>query len=274
MLVDLRPHLRPGEHVIRIRANRTLYYDRLWVAEVVDVAPIEGPTSSRLTAASMPMTGATFRWLGYPRRSLPGGTLPDIFDYHDPLPQADWGTHAGLLTRYGDVRALLAAPDNHLVVMGHGEEIALEFDGHQQAPPPDGWQRTYFFYANGFEKGYEITSAHADTVGPLPFQGMPAFPFAAGGSSARRALPRVPVRVEHAPPVPAGARRRRSRPQRRPAGTAGPTVGDGTLRERARIPLTVRPGGGDPDAPRARGRPACGRARQTHRRWWCVRGTA
>ncbi len=218
MLVDLRPYLRAGEHVIRIRANRTLYYDRLWVADAVAEAPIEGPTSGRLAAASMPMTGAMFRWLGYPRRSLPGGSLPDEFDYHDPLPQADWGTHAGLLTRYGDVRALLAAPDNHLVVMGHGEEIALEFDGHQQAPPPDGRQRTYFFYANGFEKGYEIASAHADTVGPLPFQGMPAFPFAAVAAPHDVRYLEYQDRVEHAPPVPASARRRRSRPQRRPAG--------------------------------------------------------
>jgi Flp pilus assembly protein TadD len=179
MLVDLRPYLRPGEHVIRIRANRTLFYDRIWVANAVDGVPIDRPASTQLAAVVTPMAGADFRWLGYPRRSLPGGTLPDIFDYHDVLPEADWGTHAGLLTRYGDVRALLVAPDNRMVVMGHGEEVALQFDASRLTPVRGGWQRTYFFYANGFEKGYEITSAHADTVGPLPFQGMPAFPFAA-----------------------------------------------------------------------------------------------
>lgn len=194
MLVDLRPHLRPGEHVVRIAANRTLYYDRIWVAEALDVAALDAQAPSRLTSVSLPMAGAAFRWLGYPRRSLPGGTLPDVFDYHDVLPQADWGTHAGLLTRYGDVRPLLSAVDDQLVVMGHGEEVALEFDAGQQPPPTPGWQRTYFFYANGFEKGYEITSAHADTVGPLPFQGMSALPLAA--DAAPRGLPYLEYLLE------------------------------------------------------------------------------
>jgi Flp pilus assembly protein TadD len=179
MLVDLRPYLRGGEHIVRIRGNRTLYYDRIWVAEALDARPIDARSSDVRSPVSLPTASAMFRWLGYPRRVLPDGALPDVFDYQEIEPEADWGTHAGLLTRYGDVRPLVAAPDSHVVVMGHGEELALEFDASAQSPLRAGWQRTYFFYGNGFEKGYEISSAHADTVGPLPFQGMRAFPFSA-----------------------------------------------------------------------------------------------
>lgn len=177
MAVDLRPYLRPGENVVRIRGNRTLYYDRLWVGEASSVQALGDTSGPALPSTMLPTSSASLRWLGYPRRSLPDGRLPDVFDYQRLEPEADWGTHAGWLTRYGDVRALLDAADDRMVVMGHGEEVALRFDGRSLRPLRPGWTRTWFFYANGFEKGYEITSAHAETVDPLPFQGMPGFPF-------------------------------------------------------------------------------------------------
>jgi hypothetical protein len=100
-----------------------------------------------------------------------------VFDYHDLLPHAEWGTHAGLLTRYGDVRPLVDAVDDRFVIMGHGEEVALSFDASVLRELTAGWTRTFFFYANGFEKGYELATPSADTVGPLPFQAMGSYPY-------------------------------------------------------------------------------------------------
>ena len=176
-LVDLRPYLREGEQVVRISANRTIYYDRIWIGDASSRQPLAPHAGAHLVVTPVPRTDAELRWLGYPRRTLPGGTLPDEFDYQDIQPTAEWGTHAGLLTRYGNVGDLLESIDDRLVIMGHGEEVALEFDAARLPPLRNGWTRTWFFYANGFEKGYEITSAHAETVGPLPFQGMSAFPY-------------------------------------------------------------------------------------------------
>ena len=177
VLIDLTPYLRPGERVIRIRANRTIYYDQIWVGEAAADQVLEtAAVSSVMRVTRVPLDAARLQWLGYPRRRLPDGHLPEVFDYEDPQPEADWGTHAGWLTRYGDVRPLVVAVDSRFVVMGHGEEVALTFDGASLPPLGEGWRRTFFFYANGFEKGYELHSAHAETVDPLPYQGMPGYP--------------------------------------------------------------------------------------------------
>jgi hypothetical protein len=123
-----------------------------------------------------PLRSAQLGWLGYPRRFLQGGKLPEIFKYSEILPEADWGTHSGLLTRYGDVLPLLSSPDDQFVVMEHGEEIALSFDGRGLPAVQPGWRRTFFFYSNGFTKGYELHSGESETVDTLPFQAMRTYP--------------------------------------------------------------------------------------------------
>lgn len=176
--IDLAPYLRPGERVIRIRSNRTIHYDQAWIGHAVAEQPLDAFAASpsmRVTPA--PLQAARLGWLGYPRRILPDGQLPERFDYHDLLPDAEWGTHAGWLTKYGDVRPLALGADSRFVVMGPGEEVAFTFDGTGLPAIDRGWRRTYFFYANGFEKGYELYSAHSDTVEPLPFHGMPGYPY-------------------------------------------------------------------------------------------------
>jgi hypothetical protein len=114
--------------------------------------------------------------LGYPRRFLPDGKLPESFKYSEIVQQAEWGTHTGLLTRYGDVLPLLGSPDDQFVVTEHGEEIALSFDGRGWPAVQPGWRRTFFFYSNGFTKGYELHSGESETVDTLPFQAMRSYP--------------------------------------------------------------------------------------------------
>jgi hypothetical protein len=180
VVIDLSPWLGPGEHVIRIRANRTIYIDRAWVARIEADAPFvsgRAPMGLRLTEA--PLSGAEQRWLGYPRRTLPDGRLPEVFDYEHVEPQAEWRTASGLLTRYGDVAPLVGATDDRFAVMGHGEEVALSFDASALPAVGPGWQRTWFFFADGYEKGSELYSAHGDTVAPLPWHAMPGYPSAA-----------------------------------------------------------------------------------------------
>ena len=40
-----------------------------------------------------------------------------------------------------------------------------------------GWKRTYFFYNDGYEKGYELHSALAESVESLPFHRMESYPY-------------------------------------------------------------------------------------------------
>jgi hypothetical protein len=63
-------------------------------------------------------------------------------------------------------------------VFGSGEEVALEFDPASLPKSPTGWVRDYFFFANGYEKDMDFYAADGNTVEPLPFHAMGAYPYA------------------------------------------------------------------------------------------------
>ncbi len=178
IVIDLSQVLKPGEHRLRIRSNRTLFYDQIVTAQKVGQMKIEGQVSSArlMRASDLPLLSAQLRWLGYPRRTLPDGKLPEVYDYDHIDQQAEWGTHAGLLTRYGDVLSLLRQSDDQFVIMGNGEEVVLSFEASQLPQLPAGWQRTYLFYTAGFEKSYELHSALSESVAPLPYRAMKSYP--------------------------------------------------------------------------------------------------
>jgi len=178
MLVDLGSVLKDGEHVVRVRTNRTLYFDQALMAD--QVAVFEPEASSpipRVHIVELPLARAELRRLGYPRRVLPDGKEPEVPDYSRIDAEAEWGSHSGFLTRFGDVAELLASVDDRFAVMGHGEEVALSFNAAGLAPLAPGSKRTFLLYSNGFEKGRDIHGAHPFTVEPLPFQAMASYPY-------------------------------------------------------------------------------------------------
>ena len=65
------------------------------------------------------------------------------------------------------------------VILGSGEEVALEFDPTALPRVPSGWTRDYFFFADGFAKDMDFYAAHPQTVEPLPFHGMGHYPYPA-----------------------------------------------------------------------------------------------
>ena len=179
LAIDLSGSLHPGEQLVRIRTNRTIYYDQIRVAEAVERVPLSArPIDTHMMQSVMfPLVSANLRWLGYPKRILPGGQLPERLDYSQIETSADWGTHTGLLTRFGDVLPLLQRSDDQYVVMEHGEEVGMSFDSSRTPLVRKGWKRTYFFYNDGYEKGYELHSALAESVDSLPFHGMKSYPY-------------------------------------------------------------------------------------------------
>jgi len=94
---------------------------------------------------------------------------------------------SGKLTRYGDVACLLQADDDRFCVAGPGDEARLEFAAAGLPPLPAGWTRAYVLRAFGYCKDADPFTATSDTIEPLPWRGMPAFPFAAGVSRPTRA---------------------------------------------------------------------------------------
>ena len=122
---------------------------------------------------------ADLRWRGFPREYSPDGRKPLVYDYGRIEPAAPWKAHAGNYTRFGDVRELLLVPDDMYVITRNGDEVQLDFDARKLPPLRPGWARTFFVYADGFGKDMDINSARPDTVGPLPFHKMSAYPYPA-----------------------------------------------------------------------------------------------
>jgi hypothetical protein len=73
---------------------------------------------------------------------------------------------------------LLRSDDDRFCVVGPGDEVRLEFDATAVPPLPRGWTRSYVLRSFGYCKDADPFTATSDAVGPLPWRGMPPFPFA------------------------------------------------------------------------------------------------
>jgi hypothetical protein len=135
-----------------------------------------------LRVKSLPVARAVLGYRGYTREVSPDGQPPLTYDYNyvDPVPLARL---EGKVTRYGDVAGLLRDDDDRFCLIGPGDEIRIEFEASKLPPLHEGWTRSYVLRSAGYCKDADPFTAASDTVEPLPWRGMPAFPF---GSEAKR----------------------------------------------------------------------------------------
>jgi tetratricopeptide (TPR) repeat protein len=168
--LDLTGKLNGPRCVLRIKTNMECYYDQAFVA-------LRDPAAeTSLQVTTLPVARAVLGYRGYTREISPDGEQPLIYDYDyiDPAPLARL---SGKLTRYGDVARLLEADDDLLCVVGPGDEVRLEFEAVGLPPLPAGWTRSYVLRAGGYCKDADPFTATSDSVEPLPWRKMPAFPF-------------------------------------------------------------------------------------------------
>ncbi len=157
---------------LRIRTNMRIYWDRV---ELAEKASLDDVSVVRLDPVA-----ADLRFVGYPEPFRPAGRPPGEYRYSNRRSVDTWGAHAGAYTRYGDVRPLLVAIDDRYVIARHGDEIRLRFEADAAPAPGPGRRRAFFVFADGFGKDMDINSARPHTVGPLPFHGMPQYPYPEG----------------------------------------------------------------------------------------------
>jgi hypothetical protein len=129
------------------------------------------------------------------------------YDYQSVSTESPWKVMPGRYTREGDVLELLAAQDDRFVVSEPGDEVTLSFDARALTPIAAGWTHTYLLFAQGYSKEMDVNSASPDTVDPLPFAGMPKYPYgqadgAAAGRRRRDYVERFNTRIVHAQPFP------------------------------------------------------------------------
>jgi tetratricopeptide (TPR) repeat protein len=184
MTLELTGKLTGPRCVLRLRTNLQVYWDQIFVAPLRErvpsptrpgpVAGKEGPASVRVTG--LPVSRATLAARGCVQEFSPDGRQPSLYD-HDRIERIPVSRLAGRLTRLGDVTELLTARDDCFVIFGPGEEVTAAFDARGLPPLPPGWKRSFVLRAWGYSKSAGPFVATGDTVEPLPFAGMSAFPY-------------------------------------------------------------------------------------------------
>jgi tetratricopeptide (TPR) repeat protein len=170
MTLDLTGKLTGPHCVLRIKTNMECYYDQ------VTIAVRDRAAEASLRVSPLPVARAALGYRGYTREVSPDGRQPLLYDYDyiDPAPLARF---SGKLTRYGEVSALLQADDDRLCLVGPGDEVRIEFEATSLPRLPEGWTRSFVLRTTGYCKDADPFTAVSDTIEPLPWRGMPPFPF-------------------------------------------------------------------------------------------------
>lgn len=171
VVVDLAGKFPTRDHHVRIRTNMQIYWDQAFVAT--------NATASPTKVSLLPLRSADLHFRGTSRTYRKGGRYgPQWFDYSDVTTEPIWRPITGAFTRYGDVLSLLDKPDDMYIVMAPGDETTLQFAA--APPPPTGWTRDFLLYSDGWIKDADMNTALGNTVGPLPFHAITAYPYAPG----------------------------------------------------------------------------------------------
>ncbi len=168
--IDLTGKFLSDAREIRIVTNLCVYWDRIYLSE--NTRPPD------VVLSPLNPSSADLRFHGFSRPVIDlERRQPEAFDYHDVRPTSMWNPTPGLYTRYGDVRTLLTAADDRLVLMASGDEVRLTFDATGLPPVRAGWRRDFLLLFDGWAKDGDANTAFSQTVEPLPFHAMSAYPY-------------------------------------------------------------------------------------------------
>jgi hypothetical protein len=130
----------------------------------------------QLTA--MDAEGAQLHFRGYSKPTMyPERKQPESFEYAQSMPTSMWNPTAGRYTQYGDVRPLLTSVDDRFVIMGSGDELRLLFPTRNLPALKKDWKRDFLLVVDGWAKDADANTAYSQTVEPLPFHAMTAYPY-------------------------------------------------------------------------------------------------
>jgi Flp pilus assembly protein TadD len=173
MVIDLADKFPTADHHVRIRTNMQIYWDQAFVARDL-------PNGAAKVTTLAPLS-ADLHYRGFSRMYRKGGRYgPYWFAYDEVAKETPWRPIDGAFTRFGDVLPLLRAADDMYVIMGPGDEATIQFDASSASALPPGWKRDFLLYSDGWIKDSDLNTAFGTTVGPLPYHGVKAYPYANG----------------------------------------------------------------------------------------------
>jgi len=171
--VDLTGKFPSSSRQLRIVTNLALYWDEAFLLED-SAAPPARLTTARPLAADL-------RFRGFSKNVVhPLRRQPEQFFYEPVSLRAPWNPTPGRYTRFGDVLELITHVDDRMVIMGSGDELALEFDARSLPALASGWQRDWLLKVDGWAKDRDANTAFSQSVEPLPFHGMSGYPYGRG----------------------------------------------------------------------------------------------
>jgi len=167
--VDLTGKFLSADRHVRIETDLQIYWDAAFFTAGEQDVPME------ITTLNPDSADLHYRGFSEMYRPTPHG--PHLFDYQKLTTTAQWRDLAGNYTRYGDVNPLLQEVDDMYVILNAGDEITVEFDAARLPKLKTGWIRDFIFYSDGWDKDGDINTLTSQTVEPLPFHGMSAYPY-------------------------------------------------------------------------------------------------
>ena len=167
--IDLTGKFLSEDRAVKIATNMQIYWD----AAFFSIGGEEVPT--RITELSPNHTDLHYR--GFSKMYRPTPHAPHLFDYNEITTAKQWRDLAGHYTRYGEVTPLLEEIDDMYVILNAGDEMTVEFDAAGLPPLEEGWERDFILYSDGWDKDGDINTLSSQTVGPLPFHDMSAYPY-------------------------------------------------------------------------------------------------
>ena len=167
--IDLTGIFLSDDRRVRIETDMQIYWDTAFFTVGTQDVPIEMTTLNP--------DSADLHYRGFSEMYRPNPHAPHLFDYQKVTKAAQWRDLAGFYTRYGDVNPLLQEVDDMYVILNAGDEITVEFDASRLPTLKEGWVRDFILYSDGWDKDGDINTLTSQTVEPLPFHGMSAYPY-------------------------------------------------------------------------------------------------
>lgn len=170
IVVDMTGKFLSRSRLVRIVTNLCVYWDEIFLADDASRPQL------RLTPINASAADLHFR--GFSRVVVdPHQQQPEQFLYSQVSPVSNWNQTPGFYTRYGNVRALVNATDDRLVIMGSGDELRLKYPAKGLPALPAGWKRDFLLLVDGWAKDADPNTAFSQSVTPLPFHAMSAYPY-------------------------------------------------------------------------------------------------
>ncbi|MCU1329584.1 MAG: Tetratricopeptide 2 repeat protein [Bryobacterales bacterium] len=155
---------------LRIATDLPVHWQTVFLAE--------NTAATNVLRHSLRTETADLHFRGFSEARIdPRRTEPDTYVYRLAGTAPFWNPTPGNYTRFGDVMELTTQIDDRMVVMGSGDELTLRFNANQLPPLKPGWVRDFRLKVDGWAKDQDANTAHALTVGPLPFHGMSVYPY-------------------------------------------------------------------------------------------------